>query len=121
MIFGANQQAENDQEDAGKPCMYLHFFPPSVIEIVEQRGKRFPVLLENVKPSFMPEPEDHAGDNGSHHDEDEKIAVAPMQFRHVVKVHAVHSGNKGERNKNSLETIVSVIIMAFIRLELSVW
>ena len=47
-------------------------------------------------------PEDHQADR-SHQAQGQEITVVPPQLRHVVEVHAVNTGNKGQRQKKSGE------------------
>ncbi len=95
----------------------LRFFPD--YHVFSKKNSRQPFLLENIKPAFAGEPKQHGGDKNGHDAQNDKIPVFPMKLRHVIEIHAVNPAMNVSGIK-MVETMVNVIIMAFIRFEFSV-
>ena len=62
------------------------------------------VLLEDLRlgnveqfsdPAGLSEAGEEDGAGNRHAQKDGKVAVAPVEFRHVIEVHALETGNRG--------------------------
>ena len=52
------------------------------------------------QPTFSPEEIQECECRGEHDPDRHRIAPFPMQFRHVIKIHAVQTGDKTERHED---------------------
>src|SRR5574341_568193 len=53
-----------------------------------------------LQPALALEPDHHAGADHDHDEPQRRVGKSPVQFRHLVEVHAVHAHDERERNEH---------------------
>src|SRR5690606_34838500 len=69
-------------------------------KLVSERSTNAWLRRYGLQPVLSAKVEEHACAESEHDREQQRVTPPPVQLRHVVEIHAVKAGQKGERNED---------------------
>src|SRR5450631_899428 len=84
---------------------------PGTSFITKNRAKAFKIQVSKsrviacarLQPPLPPEIDDHCDREPDHEPPEYKVAAAPLQFRHMLEIHAIHADQKGQRHEDGAD------------------